>query len=232
MRNVAVAIVCKTPLPGYSKTRLSPPLDPEDCAALSACFIEDLSRTVNSLCRDGDVTGYALYTPVGSAPQLRKLLPEIFQVLPQRDGDFGERLMAGAADLLSEHDGAILVNSDSPTLPREILRAAVDALANDEIVLGPAHDGGYTLIGLTKLYSHLFHDIPWSTAAVFELTLKRAAEIGVRVAHVPGWYDIDDADSLKLLEDEISGKALPFTALPGSHAPATRRFLEARHGRI
>jgi hypothetical protein len=72
---VAVAIICKTPISGLSKTRLSPPLRPEECAAISACFIRDLSRTIAALVEDGEVTGYAVYTPRGSEATLRPLLP-------------------------------------------------------------------------------------------------------------------------------------------------------------
>ena len=103
---------------GASKTRLSPPLRPDECAAISACFIRDLARTIAALAEDGDVTGYAVYTPRGSEASLRRLLPDGFKLMPQVEGDFGERLLHGAIDLLAAgHSGAILVNSDSPTLP-------------------------------------------------------------------------------------------------------------------
>ena len=88
MGSVAVGIMCKTPEPGKSKTRLSPPLRPEECAGLSACFIRDLSQTIARLAEDGDVTGYAVYTPVGSEEALRRLLPAGFELMPQVEGDF------------------------------------------------------------------------------------------------------------------------------------------------
>ena len=118
---------------------------------------------------------------------MRTLLPSGFELAPQCDGDFGERLLQGTADLLDAgHAGAILVNSDSPTLPLSILRAAVDALKQgDNVVLSPAFDGGYTLIGLSKLHRRLFEDIPWSTDAVYRLTLDRAREIGLPVVERP-----------------------------------------------
>lgn len=230
MKTVAVAIVCKTPAPGKSKTRLSPPLRPEECASISSCFIQDLSRTIGLLAEEGDVTGTALYTPRGSEDALRTLLPGGFRLAPQYEGDFGERLLQGTADLLGAgHAGAILVNSDSPTLPLPILRAAVDALRQgDNVVLSPAFDGGYTLIGLSKLHRRLFADIPWSTDAVYRVTLDRAREIGLPVMNVPGWYDVDDAASLQMLEDELSGRNPAFSKIAGADAPATRRFLSER----
>lgn len=229
MTTVAVAILCKTPEPGRSKTRLSPPLHPEECAGISACFIRDLATTIGRLAAEGDVTGYAVYTPVGTEARLRELIPASFEILPQRGDGFGERLLHGTADLLERHRGAILVNSDSPTLPLSILRAAVDAVkAGDQVVLSPAHDGGYTLIGLSRLHAGLFDDIPWSTPAVHRLTVERAAQLGLPVVNVPGWYDVDDAASLRLLEQEFSGQRLPFADDDGADAPATRRFLAAR----
>ena len=82
MNTVAVAMVCKAPIAGQSKTRLSPPLSPEDCARLSACFIHDVAATIASL--GADVTAYAVYTPESEAA-LRELLPAGFRLLaPER----------------------------------------------------------------------------------------------------------------------------------------------------
>ena len=107
--------------------------------------------------------------------------PKDFKLIPQVEGDFGDRLLSGAIDLLAAgHSGAILINSDSPTLPETILRQAADAVRRgDNVVLSPASDGGYTLIGLSKPHARLFADIPWSTGEVYRLTLERAREIGV-----------------------------------------------------
>jgi rSAM/selenodomain-associated transferase 1 len=233
VQSIAIGIFCKTPAAGLSKTRLSPPLRPDECAALSACFIRDVAETVRTLTFDGDVVGYAVYTPAGSEPALRGLLPGHFGLLLQCDGDLGARLLRATADLLSlGHAGAILLNADSPTLPAAILRAAVDAVReNDAVVLSPAIDGGYTLIGLAKAHPRVFADIPWSTAAVHRLTIARAREIGVPVVEVPGWYDVDDAQTLKLLESELDGEPLRFAApgLRGADAPATRQFLARRN---
>src|ERR1041384_1194048 len=100
MQEIAIGIFCKTPAPGQSKTRLSPPLRPEECAAISACFIRDLSVTIAELAAAGVSTGYAVYTPRGSESALRALLPDHFELTPQCNGGFGERLLQGAKDLL------------------------------------------------------------------------------------------------------------------------------------
>jgi len=230
MKPVAVAIVCKTPIAGRSKTRLSPPLRPQECAELSACFIRDIAATIASLAADGGVAGHAVYTPRGSEAALRPLLPGSFGLTPQTEGDLGARLLQGATDLLAAgFAGAVLVNSDSPTLPKEILRLAVAAVrAGDNVALSPACDGGYTLIGLSRPHAHLFEAMPWSTDAVYRLTLARARDLGLPVVNVPGWYDVDDASSFRMLEAELAGRRPDFARLDGAHAPATRRFLRAR----
>lgn len=142
------------------------------------------------------------------------------------------RLCTAVAELLGQgHAGAILVNADSPTLPAAILRAAVEAVGReDAVVLGPAIDGGYTLIGLSRPHAHVFSDIPWSTPHVHRLTHVRASEIGVPVVDVPRWYDVDDGETLQLLEAELRGEPLPFAqdGMHGAEAAATRRFLEGR----
>src|SRR6185295_17277291 len=133
---------------------------------------------------DGEVTGYAVYTPTGSEKALRSLLPAHFRLLLQGEGDLGARLLRATADLLDlGHAGAILLNADSPTLPAAILRAAVDAVRSaDAVVLSPA-------------------------------------------------LDVDDAQTLRLLESELDGAPLSFAApgLTGADAPATRQFLARRN---
>jgi hypothetical protein len=234
--SIAVAIVCKTPRSGFCKTRLSPPLRPEDCAALSECFIRDLSSTIQTVVEAGAVTGYAVYTPVGTERQLRALLPPGFRLLPQSGGDFGARLLNATQDLLAAgHSGAILVNSDSPTLPASILTAAARMLQRREVaVLGPALDGGYTLIGLAKPHAPLFAGIPWSTPQVYRVTIERASEIGLPVVNVPQWYDVDDEYTLRLLQAELAGERLQFTApdLIGATAFHTRQFFAQRRALV
>lgn len=227
---VAVAIICKTPRPGHSKTRLSPPLRPEECAGISACFIQDLSSTIASVANNGRASGHAVYTPAGTEAELRVLLPAGFGLVLQGEGDLGARLDKGIRDLIAAgHAGAILINSDSPTLPRAILDAAVDAvLGGDKAVLSPAFDGGYTLIGLSKPHSHLFKNIPWSTDAVYELTLQRAREIDLPVVTLDSWYDVDDGASYAMLERELDGIRPPFATGPAQDAPNTRAFVRRR----
>src|SRR5665213_1153045 len=143
--------------------------------------------------------------------------------------NFAGRIQADILD--AGYAGAILVNSDSPTLPKAILREAVTAVRKgNNVVLSPAFDGGYTLIGLSRPQPQLFEKIPCSTSEVYRLTVKRANEIGLPVIDVPGWYDVDDATSFRMLEDEFDG-IQPAFASPGvtaAHASATREFVRGR----
>lgn len=236
MSTVAVAIICKTPAPGKSKTRLSPPLRPEECAEISACFIADLSATIAELGAEGDAEGYAVYTPAGSEAALARLLPPGFGLVLQGEGDLGQRLDKGIADLLARgHVGAILINSDSPTLPKAVLRQAIDLLkSGDRAVLSPALDGGYTFIGLSRPHPHLFADIPWSTPDVYRLTLERAREIELPVVELAPWYDVDDAASYALLEQELDGLPLAFAPADLVRQPAacTAAFVRRRRASL
>ena len=231
MSTVALAITCKTPMSGASKTRLSPPLRPDECAAISACFIRDLARTIAALAENGGVTGYALYTPRGSEASLLSLLPDGFKLMPQVEGGFGERLLHGAIDLLAAgHSGAILINSDSPTLPGSILREAAEAVRRgDNVVFSPAYDGGYTLIGVSKPHARLFADIPWSTSDVYRLTLERAREIGLPV--VDGAWLVRRRRcrfTTACSRPSLPASGRPSPRSPGAEAPATRAFMRAR----
>jgi rSAM/selenodomain-associated transferase 1 len=232
VRPIAVAIICKTPSPGKSKTRLSPPLRPEECAEISSCFIADLAATIALVAETPPATAHAVYTPEGSEAALRALLPASFGLTLQGEGDLGARLLKGIADLIAAgHGGAILVNSDSPTLPPALLRAGVAALARGEpMVISPAIDGGYTFIGLDAPYARLFENIPWSTEVVFALTMERAREIGLEPVVLPAWYDVDDAASYAMLEAELDGMRPAFADddTPLRDAPRSRAFVANR----
>jgi hypothetical protein len=207
-------------------------LRPDECAEISGCFICDLAATISSLTQNSGIAGYAVYTPTGSEERLRRLLPADFGLAAQGEGDLGARLAGGIEDLIAlGHAGAILVNSDSPTLPPEILRDAADALRDgDRMVISPAIDGGYTFIGLSRPHPELFADIPWSTSAVFGLTLQRAKAIGLETQVLDPWYDVDDANSYAMLEAELAGQRPDFAdpALPLQDAPRTRQFVMRR----
>ena len=200
-----MAIMAKAPRVGEAKTRLVPPLSPEEAAALSACFIRDAAENVAAAGRQAPIEGYIALWPPDAAPELPALAAGT-QLLPSRRGGLGASLYGAAADLCAAgYCSVCLINSDSPTLPTAILVDAARALAapGDRIVLGPAEDGGYYLIGLKRAHHSLFENVAWSTPRVFAQTTERACELGFCPVVLPGWYDVDDLASLRRLNAEL-----------------------------
>ena len=212
--------MAKAPRQGEVKTRLVPPLSQSDAALLSGCFIQDIAGNILAAARDAPIEGYVAYSPPGSEEHFRALLPEGIGLLPPRRIGLGHSLFDAAEDLLAAGYGAAcLVNADSPTLPTCMLVEAAQALASpgDRLVLGPADDGGYYLIGLKQAHRRLFEEIDWSTERVSRQTLERAREIGLDSVTLGGWYDVDDVASLRRLALELgagdpAGYAAPHTA--------------------
>lgn len=228
----ALALVTKAPRAGDVKTRLSPPLTAEEAATLNVCFLRDMATSIGKAGREAQ--GIACFTPAGAAEFYRDILPEYFQLIAQRDGELGARLIGAVEDLLAVgFAGVCLINSDSPTVPATVFAEAVQILASpgQRIVLGPSDDGGYYLIGMRQLHSRLFEDIAWSTEQVLVQTHERATEVGLEVHLLPACYDVDDRKALEKLCRDLLG---PEPSIAPDVAPATRAFLRelvAREGR-
>jgi uncharacterized protein len=221
----ALGIMTKAPRAGKVKTRLTPPLKPEEAAALNVCFLRDTAAAI-ALTHNTGGRGIGVYTPAGEEAAWADILPHDFQLVLQRGDAFGERLTNAAEDLLAVGFEAVcLIDSDSPTVPEHAYAAAVRLLLEpgDRIVFGPSDDGGYYLIGMKQLHRRLFEEIDWSTERVAEQTLQRAAEINVKVELLPTWYDVDDGTTLRRLTDDLLGNNAATSS--GYTAPATREFL-------
>lgn len=221
----ALAVMAKAPRPGKVKTRLSPPLTPQQAAALNICFLRDTTENIQQVAEAGDSAGIVVYTPVGDEAAFDGILPPAFRLLGQRGDGFGERLLHACEDLFACGFSAVcLIDSDSPTMPQEALSQAVSSLAlpGDRVVLGGSDDGGYYLIGMKHLHPRLFEQIDWSTERVFQQTTERAREIGLDVELLGTWYDVDDAATLQRLRRELLGEGCA-----GYDARHTRAYLES-----
>src|SRR5215813_11133833 len=233
----AWGVMTKAPEAGRVKTRLVPPLTPEEAAELNKCFLRDTAAAISSVCRSRPVggahashsetataaRGIAVYTPVGAESVYTDILPADFNLLPQRGDKFGERLYSAVEDLFKcGFESVSLIDSDSPTVPAANFAEAVELLGTrqDRVVLGPSDDGGYYLIGVKKLHRDLFEQIDWSTERVLNQTRQRATEIGLEVKLLPTGYDVDDDARLRRLYDELLGESAADSA-----APNTRKFL-------
>jgi rSAM/selenodomain-associated transferase 1 len=222
----AIAVMAKAPQAGRCKTRLSPPLSPEQAAGLSAAFLRDI--TENILRAGTGIHGCIAYAPAGLeslfdghlAPGTGLVLADGSPDMPAGIEGFGRCLYHAIDSLLAAgFCSAVVLNSDSPTLPAEFLArtAAILAQPGDRAVLGPADDGGYYLLGMKAPHAHLFAGIAWSTADVAAQTRARARDIGLELVELPYWYDVDDAASLARLVDDLA---------TGAQAPATAACLD------
>jgi len=238
----ALAVAAKAPQPGTVKTRLHSRLSADEATELYRCFLKDTLLLMYSVPKTERVISY---TPKGGeryfdgihSGNLGKL--EKFgnlgnngnpRLLPQRGESFGDKLHHAFEELFGEgFDSVVIIDADSPTLPRAYLTGAFDELARpgERMVLGPAEDGGYYLIGLRRPHRRLFEEITWSSDRVLAETLERAREIDLEVSLLPMWYDVDDSATLERLKGEVSG-GNGFQRLNASEAPHTRRFIEER----
>ena len=219
----ALAVMTKAPRAGQVKTRLVPPLTPDEAAELNKCFLRDTADEILRATAGNHASGVAVYTPIGTESAYDDILPGDFSLLPQRGVDFGERLYFAADDLFRcGFDSVCLIDSDSPTVSAKTFLKAIELLKThrDCIVLGPCDDGGYYLIGLKKPHRELFEQIDWSTKRVFDQTMCHAQELGLEVKLLPLGYDIDDAASLRRLCNELLGDNVRTDI-----APNTRTFV-------
>jgi len=224
----AIGVMAKSPRPGHSKTRLCPPLRPEQAAQLSAAFLRDTTENIAAAALSAPIVGYAAYAPSGTeealAPHLAsgtsRVLADGSTPVPQGVEGFGRCLLHAIQQLFAAgHTAACVLSSDTPTLPTDILVSAATALlACDErrVVMGACDDGGYYLLGMRLPHARLFADIAWSSSSVAATTRTRAAVLGLDLVELPIWYDIDDAAALERLARVNDGYAAPWTrrALP------------------
>jgi uncharacterized protein len=205
-RSCGIAIMAKASAPGRTKTRLVPPLTFEQAAALNTAFLNDIAGNLLLAGRYAPITGYAAFTPSGAEEFFHRTLPSAIGLIDACLPNFGDCLLRTIEEIFARgHRSAVVLNSDSPTLPTALLIETAEALARpgERAVLGPSTDGGYYLLGLKTAHHRLFEDIAWSTERVAEQTLARARELKLQVHTLPAWYDVDDVEGLRRLHGEV-----------------------------
>ncbi|MEX1055820.1 MAG: TIGR04282 family arsenosugar biosynthesis glycosyltransferase, partial [Rhodothermales bacterium] len=142
----------------------------------------------------------------------------------QSGADLGSRMLRAFAETFAAgYERAAIVGTDHPTLPSQFIEHAFEALdERRSVVVGPAEDGGYYLLGMNELLSGLFLGMEYSHAAVLDETLARVADTGARLTVLPLWYDIDTAESLERLAAELREAE--------NVAPRTSRILQELAG--
>ena len=186
---MTICIFAKEAIPGAVKTRLAATVGPAKAARLATAFLKDTLSLVQAL----DATTVLAWSGATDAA------PRGVEVWPQGEGALGERIERIFARALERSRWAIALGADSPGLPAEYLRAAIEALSTHDAVIGPALDGGYYLLGVSRCEPGLLANIAWSTARARAETEGRLGARGYAVAGVAEWFDVDDANDLARL---------------------------------
>lgn len=189
----------KAPAPGRVKTRLTPPLSPEQAARLHTAFVGDLLDRLAGC--DADVTlATDIPTDAWSGFAVARTL--------QKSGDLGDRMYESLHSALAQgYRRAAVVGSDAPTLPLEHVEALFAGQA--DVTLGPAEDGGYWGIAVRRVAPGMFARVRWSGPEAFADTEAAARAAGLSVARGPVWFDVDSPEDLERLR---AGELPPRTA--------------------
>lgn len=182
-----MAVFARVPEPGRVKTRLLPALRPDEAADLYRALLLDTIEVVESAGAEVVVA----FTPASARRPLERLLGRRRRLLAQPPGDLGDRIEGVLASLHGGGRPVLVVGSDCPGLTPERLRGAVEALEGASVVVGPALDGGFYLIGLSRPAPGLLRDIPWSTERVLDATRQRLRERELAVRELPPERDLD-----------------------------------------
>lgn len=204
----ALLVVAKRPAPGQTKTRLTPPLDAAKAARLYECLLQDTLELTRAV---PNVERLIAYAPIDAEGYFRTLAPD-FGLVPQVGANLGERLDNALSHCLNNgFTQAVIMDSDSPTLPSDYVARAFVELQSADVVVGPCQDGGYYLIGLQRPQPRLLREVQMSTPNVLRDTLAIAAQEGLCATVLPSWYDVDTVSEFARLQSELqfekNGKA-------------------------
>jgi rSAM/selenodomain-associated transferase 1 len=195
---VRICVFAKPPLPGRVNTRLAPLVGDEGAARLAHAFLLDTLALVASI-------EWARLVVASSEPLRRTVpIPRGIDEWPQGGGDLGARIERVLRRALEDAPAAIALGVDSPGLPRLLLDEARCTLARTDAVLGPARDGGFYTIGVTRAEGGLLEGIAWSAASTCRETLDRLRALGYDPALLPEWYDVDVPSDLARLARELA----------------------------
>jgi uncharacterized protein len=185
-----LVLFARYPLAGAAKTRLIPAIGPDGAAHVH----RQLTERTMAVLRE---TGHAveLHYTGANEDAFRNWLGDGFALVQQADGDLTDRLMA-ALDPSAESGPVIFFGADTPDLSTQIVADAVMALQAHQVVLGPADDGGYYLIGMNQPMPELLTDMPWSTDQVMPETLRRLTGLGVEPVLLETLHDCDRPEDL------------------------------------
>lgn len=194
-----LGVFAKWPEPGRVKTRLE--LEPSRAMQIAEAFLRD---TLDRCTLLANVRKVVVFAPAERQPQFQAILPQDWVLEPQAQGDLGARLEAFFTHRLLGDNRVVALGTDSPTLPLEYVTQAFDLLGESDVVVGPACDGGYYLIGIRGTLPPLFTGIEWSSSRVLEQTIAALADPHWRVRLLPPWYDVDTPADWQLLTGHLA----------------------------
>ncbi len=193
-------VFTRYPIPGQTKTRLIPALGAVGASNLHRQMTEHTLAQVRQLRADG-VAIEIHYAGAETDRELADWLGADLVYRSQGDGDLGERMVLSIETALQAgHDRVIIIGTDCPGLNPEILQLAFQQLRDRDLMLGPAIDGGYYLIGMQRFIPELFVGISWGTSAVRQQTIEIATKLGLSLGDLPLLADIDRPEDLPIWE--------------------------------
>jgi rSAM/selenodomain-associated transferase 1 len=195
-----LVIMAKAPRPGEVKTRLASSLSPAAVTAFYCCLLDDTLALARSL---GEVE-VAIMCPDSDVNELTELAGSETSVVAQKGEGLAAGLISVFAHFAESHQRRIIAfNSDSPHLPPTVLEDAFETLAAHDVVVGPTHDGGYYLVGAKASHPTLFASDGMGTSSALERLLAHARALELSVSFAAPFYDIDVADDLTRLAQEL-----------------------------
>jgi uncharacterized protein len=196
-----LGLFAKLPRPGAVKTRLGAGPTPDWGARVARAFLLDALARLSAVA----VRRVLAFAPADAEEEFAALAQGRFALAPQSEGDLGRR-MAGffTAQLEAGAEAVVLVGADSPTLPIAYVEQAFEELRRADVVLGPASDGGYYLVGCGQCLPPIFDGVAWSTNHVLADTIARLSDPSWLLALLAPWYDVDTPDDWALLRGHVA----------------------------
>ena len=205
----ALVVFAKAPIPGTVKTRLCPPLSPEEATALHSSFVMDAIERIKKVAGRLKADRFLACDPSTEHPFFKALRSHHGVNLLQQSGeDLGQRMEGTMQELFDRHYSSVVITGcDLPTLPPEEISRSFELLDNHDCVLGPCPDGGYYLIGLHRPCAELFSGIPWGTSEVLGLTTEKATALKLTLGRTSLCSDVDTPDDLHALINDKTKNA-------------------------
>jgi rSAM/selenodomain-associated transferase 1 len=223
-----ILVFIKTPEKRIVKSRLAATIGEEHTCRLYEFFVLDLLKTLEIAADDRNYALKVCFYPPESGKAIAVWLGNRYEYLPQQGGDLGERMSkAFRKSLAAGHRQILLVGSDIPDLPAQIIHGGFASLKKHGTVIGPAHDGGYYLIDFRSdcFLPDIFADIRWGTSEVFEKTMTLFRLVNQDLSILPAWRDIDTLEDLRDMQsrhprgDFINSETLRYLLAQGMTIP-------------